>query len=205
MRQAVAADGLRQGDDVRARCPPPRRRRTGRCGRSPSGCRRRSAACRAACTGRPGPRSHSARATLMPPSPCTVSTITAAGLLRPEPWSSSSRSNQRKSGDRAVEVVVERHRACRAPAGRRRRPRLKALPVTASEPSDMPWKALVKETIDSRPLTLRASFSAASTALVPVGPGNMHLVVQVARPQDHVSWNAPGTRAWRWWTCRGRG
>ncbi len=43
-------------------------------------------------------RSHSARATLMPPSPCTVSTITAAGLLRPEPWSSRSRSNQRKSG-----------------------------------------------------------------------------------------------------------
>ncbi|CAM5266760.1 hypothetical protein SANTM175S_03200 [Streptomyces antimycoticus] len=53
--------------------------------------------------------------------------------------------------------------------------RLKALPVTASEPSDMPWKALVKDTMDSRPLTLRASFSAASTALVPVGPGNMTL------------------------------
>ncbi len=43
-------------------------------------------------------RSHSARATLMPPSPWTVSTITAAGLFSPEPWSSSSRSNQRKSG-----------------------------------------------------------------------------------------------------------
>lgn len=39
----------------------------------------------------------------------------------------------------------------------------------------MPWKALVKETMDSRPLTLRASFSADSTALVPVGPGNMTL------------------------------
>ncbi|CAM5266726.1 hypothetical protein SANTM175S_03199 [Streptomyces antimycoticus] len=43
-------------------------------------------------------RSHSGRATLIPPSPCTVSTITAAGWLRPEPWSSSSRSNHRKSG-----------------------------------------------------------------------------------------------------------
>ncbi len=53
--------------------------------------------------------------------------------------------------------------------------RLKALPVTASDPSDMPWKALVKETTDSRPLTLRASFSADSTALVPVGPGNITL------------------------------
>ncbi len=53
--------------------------------------------------------------------------------------------------------------------------RLNAFPVTASEPSDMPWKALVNDTIASRPFTLRASFSAASTALVPVGPGNMTL------------------------------
>ncbi len=43
-------------------------------------------------------RSHSGRATLMPPSPCTDSTMTAAGLFRPEPWSSNSRSNHRKSG-----------------------------------------------------------------------------------------------------------
>lgn len=47
--------------------------------------------------------------------------------------------------------------------------------MTASEPSDMPWKALVNDTMDSRPFTLRASFSAASTALVPVGPGNITL------------------------------
>ena len=55
-------------------------------------------------------RSHSARATLMPPSPCTVSTITAAGVFRPEPESSRRRSNQMKSGVLPVEVVVERHR-----------------------------------------------------------------------------------------------
>lgn len=76
--------------------------------------------------------------------------------------------------DLAVEVVVERH----GRAVHQRMPtlaRLKALPVTASEPSDMPWKALVKETTDSRPFTLRASLSADSTALVPVGPGNMTL------------------------------
>ncbi len=39
----------------------------------------------------------------------------------------------------------------------------------------MPWKAFVNDTTGSRPLTLRASFSAASTALVPVGPGNITL------------------------------
>lgn len=53
--------------------------------------------------------------------------------------------------------------------------RLAAFPVTASEPSDIPWNALVKETTVCRPVTLRASFSAASTALVPVGPGNITL------------------------------
>ncbi len=66
--------------------------------------------------------------------------------------------------------------------------RLKALPVTASEPSDMPWKALVKDTIDSRPLTLRASFSADSTALVPVGPGNMTLYGR-SRGRRMTFWN----------------
>ncbi len=49
------------------------------------------------------------------------------------------------------------------------------LPVTASEPSVMPWNALVNETTRCRPVTLRASFSADSTALVPVGPGNCSL------------------------------
>jgi hypothetical protein len=49
------------------------------------------------------------------------------------------------------------------------------LPVTESDPSVMPWKALVKLTTCSRPVTLRASLSAASTALVPVGPGSCAL------------------------------
>ena len=53
--------------------------------------------------------------------------------------------------------------------------RLNRLPVTASDPSVMPWKPLVNETIVRRPVALRASFSAASTALVPVGPGNWTL------------------------------
>ena len=39
----------------------------------------------------------------------------------------------------------------------------------------MPWKALVKATTVLRPVTLRAIFNAASTALVPVGPGNITL------------------------------
>ncbi len=54
-------------------------------------------------------------------------------------------------------------------------PRFMELPVTDRAPSVMPWKALVKFTTDSRPVTLRASFNAASTALAPVGPGNMIL------------------------------
>ena len=45
----------------------------------------------------------------------------------------------------------------------------------ASDPSVMPWKALVKLMIESRPVAFRASFSADSTALVPVGPGNITL------------------------------
>ncbi len=49
------------------------------------------------------------------------------------------------------------------------------LPVTASEPRVIPWNALVKDSTCSRPLTLRASLSAASTELVPVGPGNITL------------------------------
>ncbi|SIN59278.1 Uncharacterised protein [Mycobacteroides abscessus subsp. abscessus] len=49
------------------------------------------------------------------------------------------------------------------------------LPVTASDPSVIPWNALVKLMIDSRPVMFRASLSADSTALVPVGPGNCTL------------------------------
>lgn len=66
--------------------------------------------------------------------------------------------------------------------------RLKALPVTASDPSDMPWKALVKDTMASRPFTFRASFSADSTALVPVGPGNMTLYGR-SRGRSTRFWN----------------
>jgi cystathionine beta-lyase/cystathionine gamma-synthase len=53
--------------------------------------------------------------------------------------------------------------------------RLKPSPVTESEPSVMPWKAFVKLRMLSRPVSLRASLSALSTALVPVGPGNWTL------------------------------
>ena len=44
--------------------------------------------------------------------------------------------------------------------------------VTASAPSVMPWKAPVKVITSVRPVALRASLSAASTAFVPPGPGN---------------------------------
>ena len=46
------------------------------------------------------------------------------------------------------------------------------LPVAASAPIDTPWKPLVKLMMLVRPVTLRAIFIAASTALVPVGPVN---------------------------------
>ena len=39
----------------------------------------------------------------------------------------------------------------------------------------MPWKPLVKHATSVLPVTLRASFSAASTAIVPAGPGNCTL------------------------------
>ncbi len=51
-------------------------------------------------------------------------------------------------------------------------PRWCWLPVAASAPMLQPWKPLVKLMTLLRPVTLRASFSAASTALVPVGPVN---------------------------------
>ncbi|SKV50420.1 Uncharacterised protein [Mycobacteroides abscessus subsp. massiliense] len=53
--------------------------------------------------------------------------------------------------------------------------RFMEFPVTASDPNVIPWKALVKLMTDSRPVMFRASLSAASTALVPVGPGNWTL------------------------------
>jgi hypothetical protein len=51
-------------------------------------------------------------------------------------------------------------------------PRFMELPVTDNAPNVMPWKALVKLMTASRPVTLRASLSAASTEFAPVGPGN---------------------------------
>ena len=56
------------------------------------------------------------------------------------------------------------------PSGVPAPPRLPALPVSDSEPMVMPWKPLVNEMMLRRPVILRASFIAASTALVPVGP-----------------------------------
>ncbi len=49
------------------------------------------------------------------------------------------------------------------------------LAVQASDPRVMPWKPWVKATTWRRPVTRRASFRAASTALVPVGPENIIL------------------------------
>jgi hypothetical protein len=49
---------------------------------------------------------------------------------------------------------------------------LKPLPLAASAPRLTPWKPLVKVTTRLRPVFLRASFKAASTALAPVGPVN---------------------------------
>ncbi len=66
--------------------------------------------------------------------------------------------------------------------------RFMELPVMASDPSVMPWKALVKLTTESRPVTLRASFSAASTEFVPVGPGNITLWSS-PRGASTTSWN----------------
>lgn len=47
--------------------------------------------------------------------------------------------------------------------------------VMARAPRDMPWKQPIRANTLVRPVTLRASFRAASMALVPVGPGNMIL------------------------------
>ncbi len=54
-------------------------------------------------------------------------------------------------------------------------PRFMEFPVTARAPRVMPWKPFVKETTVSRPVYLRASLRAASTALFPAGPGNWTL------------------------------
>ena len=54
-------------------------------------------------------------------------------------------------------------------------PRFIELPVTDSAPSVIPWNALVKLMIGSRPVIFRASFSADSTVFAPVGPGNCTL------------------------------
>ena len=50
----------------------------------------------------------------------------------------------------------------------------------------MPWKPLVKHATSVLPVTLRASFSAASTAIVPAWSGELHLVIQVPGPEDQL-------------------
>ena len=85
-----------------------------------------------------------------------------------------------------AEVAAEGH-AVDAPRGTPAPPRWCWLPVAATAPRVTPWKPLVKEMMLVRPLTLRASFMAASTALVPVGPVNCILIVaQAARLKDSV-------------------
>jgi hypothetical protein len=51
-------------------------------------------------------------------------------------------------------------------------PRSSGDEVAASEPSEAPWKPPRNATTSVRPVTFLASFSAASTARVPAGPGN---------------------------------
>ena len=46
------------------------------------------------------------------------------------------------------------------------------LPVADKAPIDIPWYAPEKAMTPVRPVTFRASFSAASTASAPVGPQN---------------------------------
>lgn len=106
----------------------------------------------------------------MPPSPCTPSTITAAGSFRPLPESSSSFSKYMKSGI-APSKYLSYGIGVACTSGMPAAPRFIELPVTDSAPSVMPWNALVKLMTDSLPVTLRASFSAASTAFAPPGPG----------------------------------
>ncbi len=49
--------------------------------------------------------------------------------------------------------------------------RFDAFPVTDNAPRVMPWNPWVKLSTFARPVTLRASLSAASTELAPPGPG----------------------------------
>jgi hypothetical protein len=71
------------------------------------------------------------------------------------------------------------------PAARRKA----SLPVSASDPRVMPWKPCVNATTSRRPVTRRASFRAASTALVPVGPMNCSFIV-MPRGSSTVPTNA---------------
>ena len=47
--------------------------------------------------------------------------------------------------------------------------------VSASEPSDIPWKPPMSARMFERPFTFLAIFNATSTEFVPVGPGNRTL------------------------------
>ena len=105
-----------------------------------------------------------------PPSPWTVSTITAAT----SPSSPSGREHRVEHVDAVsiAHLAVIRDRVAVCSRGTPADWRLLGLAVTASEPRVMPWKALVKATTVRRPVTLRASSSAAAAELMKVGPGN---------------------------------
>ena len=105
-RQAGARDRLRHGDDVGHDARRPRRRRRRRCGRRPPGCRRGSAGCRAPAVSSRRRCSHGALATLMPPSPCTASTMTAAGRSRPDAGVVEHLLEQVERVDVGAEVAV---------------------------------------------------------------------------------------------------
>ena len=53
--------------------------------------------------------------------------------------------------------------------------RLASSEVRAKDPKVIPWKAPIKDQMVDLFFTLRASFKAASTAFVPVGPTNCTL------------------------------
>ena len=118
------------------------------------------------------PRSQSSLATLTPPSAWIVSRITAAGRSasgRSRYAASAASESSPPDGPPSNGSATVCSSGTPAPA------RFDGFDVTASDPSVMPWKPSRNATTVGRPVTLRASLSAASTAFVPVGPGNCTL------------------------------
>ena len=119
------------------------------------------------------PCRYSLENTCTPPSACTVSIMIAAGFSTPE-WSSVSNVSiyliVSSSGNiYGAGICVTSFRHTPAP------PRLPASLVRDNAPSVIPWKHPMSAQIWFLFFTLRASFNAASTPLVPVGPGNITL------------------------------